>query len=289
MRVLRRSGFLVAAALFLLLSAPAAQADFLGLETGDVINTIGYTIPGLGGSFVDAADTLDVDGSLNDITTTSPEVLGQIGGGGLEVNLDLAGESLTFLGPSGPTLVYSYTATFNGRAGVDDIVLTSPTSGGLPEQDGRDLVIGEFNSDTVDVTLTFDTVGFFPLTLTFGGTFDIVGGDPTFLQAFGGLGMSGDLADIIGSSSATSPSITSLLADGHLFSDRTVDLSAAGCGGTTPGSACTGPVSGQTASFTFSGTGEVIPQDAAPFVPEPTTATLMTFGLIGWLAASRRR
>jgi hypothetical protein len=279
----RSFGLLVAAAFFLL--APAAQADFLGLQTGDVIDTIGYTIPAAGGSFVDAADTLDIDAFADDITTTFPEVLTEIGGGDIEVNLDLSGETLTFLGPAGPSFAYSYVATFTGRAGVDDITLRAPTGGPLPEQDGRDLITGEIIS--ASVTVTFDTLGFLgPPSLTIGGTFNVSGGDATFMSAFGGVG---DLADIVGISSSTVPTVATLLADGFLFSNRSTDLTGTGCGGQTPGTTCAGTVIDQTGSFTFSGNGEVSPQTPAPFVPEPTTFTLLSFGLIGWLSASRKR
>jgi len=282
----RRLGCVAAAAL-LLLGPTAAQADFLGLQTGDLIDTMGYTIDPGGGSFVDSADTLDVDAFADDITTTTPDVLTEIGGGTIEVNLDLLSETLTFLGTAGPSFVYSYTASFGGRAGVDDITLSAPTGGPLPEQDGRTLIIGEFLSDTVDVVVTFDTLSFLGLpTLTFGGTFDVVGGDATFQSAFGSTG---DLADIVGISSSSSPSLASLLSDGFLFSNRTTDLTGTGCGGQAPGTTCAGSVIDQTGSFTFSGNGEVSPQNASPFVPEPSTFTLIGFGLIGWMSFGRKR
>jgi hypothetical protein len=284
-RAARRSACAAAAAATLAL-APGANADFLGLETGDLIDTMGYTITPPGGSFVDSADTLDIDAFATDITTTSPEVLTEINGGDIEVNLDLSGETLTFLGTAGPSFVYSYVAQFTGRAGVDDIVLQSPTGGPNPEQDGRDLVIGEIIS-VATVSVAFDTLGLLgPPTLTIGGTFSVTGGDATFLQAFGNVG---SLADIVGISSSSTPSLAVLLADGFLFSSRTTDLTGTGCGGQAPNTTCNGTVINQNGSFTFGGNGEIQPQNAAPFVPEPTTFSLVAFGLIAGAAAGRRR
>lgn len=268
-----------------LVLAPAAQADFLGLQTGDVIDTMGYTIPAGGGVFDDAADSLVITAQADDITTTNPSVLTEINGGAINVDLTLAGETLTFIGTAGPAFVYSYTATFAGGAGPD-ITLNAPTVGGLPEQDGRLLVEGELVS-SVSVSFTFDTLGIFgPPSTTLGGTFSVTDGDATFLQAFG---MMGSLADIIGITTTTSPGIGSLVSDGFLFSDRSSDLTGTGCGGQVIGTECVAAVSGQTASHTFGGNGEVVPQNPAPFVPEPTTFSLMGLGLVGLIAAGRRR
>jgi hypothetical protein len=283
LRVGLGSAFAAAAVLVL---APVAQADFLGLQTGDVIDTIGYTITPPGGAFVDAADTLDIAAFATDITTTSPEVLTELNGGDIEVHLDLSSEALTFLGTAGPSFVYSYVATFTGRAAVDDIVLRSPTGGPDPEQDGRDLVIGEILS-VATVSVAFDTLGILgPPTLTIGGTFNVTSGDATFLSAFG---MVGSLADIVGISSSSVPSVATLLADGFLFSSRTTNLTGTGCGGQSPNTPCNGVVVNQNGSFTFGGNGEIQPQNAAPFVPEPSTFSLISFGLLGWAAVGRRR
>ena len=283
---IRRTELLAAAlASTALLLAPAAQADFLGLQTGDLIDTLGFTIPSGGGVYDDANDSLDITAQADDITTTTPEVLTEINGGLIDVDLDLDTETLTFLGTAGPAFVYSYTATFLGSAGTD-ITLSAPTGGPLPEQDGRLLVAGEFVG-ALSVSFTFDTLGFFGApTTTLGGTFNVTGGDSTFLQAFGGMG---NLADIVGIATTTQPDIALLIADGFLFSDRNSDLTGTGCGGQLPGTECLASVSGQTADHTFGGTGEVVPQQPAPFVPEPSTFTLVGLGLVGVLVSNRRR
>ena len=94
----------------LVLVASPAKATFLGLDAGDVLDTVGYTIPGAGGVFNDVSDELDVSAQADDITTTTAVVLTEIGGGAIDVNLDLISETLLFLGDGGTgglTFIYS--------------------------------------------------------------------------------------------------------------------------------------------------------------------------------------
>ncbi len=273
-----------------LLGAPA-QAVFLGLQPGDTIDSIGYTIDPGAGAFADAADTLDIDAQADNIDVGTG-VRTEISGGAIAVNLNLASESLLFLGDGGTgglTFIYEYTASFAGRAGVDDVALYAPTGGPAPEQDGRLLIRGEFVSDpTAEVSVFFDTAGLLgPPSLTITGTFDVqAGGDPIFESAFGSQG---DLADIIGISSSSSPSLVALLADGYLFSVRDTDLGASGCGSQAAGTPCVGNVVNQTGGFTFSGNGEIVPQNPSAFVPEPSTAALLALGLAGLARGGRAR
>ena len=266
-----------------LLVASPAQATFLGLENGDVVDTIGFTIGSGGGTFVDSTDAVDISGQGDDITTTAgspggPEVLTQLSGGAIDVNLDLGAESLKFLGGT----FFQYEAELVGRLLETDVQLNSPTGGPDPEQDGRVLVTGEFLSDNVTVTIIFDATFAFAPTFTFGGIFNVTGGDATFLQAFGQVG---DLADIIGASSSSIPALNVLLADGWLFSFRDTNLTV--CAGQAANTFCAdGNVTGLQ-DFNFSGTGELIPQNPSAF-PEPGVFALLGTGLLGLLAIGRR-
>ncbi len=269
-----------------LAAPPAGAVSFLGLEPGDVIDTVGFTIASGQADFDDVNDTFDIDATLDDITTTvgspgGPEVLQQIGGGLLRVRLDLVGESLTHFGFG----FFDYVATFQGRAGTDDVQLYSPVSGNLPEQDGRLLVPGEFLSSNLQIQVFFTPFLNLAPTFSIVGTFNVIaGGDATFKQAFG---LTGSLADILGAAGQSVPPTVNLVSDGWLFSVRDTNLLA--CAALANGSACGGTVLNDSGSFTVtSGTGEIVPQNPAPFVPEPGTGLLLGGGLLGLLAVARR-
>lgn len=259
-------------------AAPARAATFLGLETGDEIDTIGFTIGTGGAVWNDTTNEFDITASLDDITTTTAEVLLDIQGGDLDIRLDLDSESLLHVVGN----LLSYTATFSGRAGVADVNFFSPTGGPAPEQDGRLLITGEIlNLLTVQVSFdpTTNTVSQF----TASGVFGVgVAGDAVFRQAFGNIG---SLANVFATSQASTPSLPALLADGFLFSVR--DTNIAACLASAPFSACAASINGLQ-NFSASGNGEIVPQSAAAFVPEPGTFTLLGAGLVGLMAFARR-
>lgn len=286
LRKLRTLAATGAAGLAAFAASPAGAVSFLGLDPGDVIATIGFTIGNAQASFDDVNDTFDIDAEADDITTTAgspggPEVLQQIGGGLVRARFDLAAESLTYFGAG----FFDYQATFTGRAGTNDVEIYSPATGNLPEQDGRLLVPGEFLSDNFVVSIFFTPFANFLPTFSIFGTFNVVaGGDATFKQAFG---QTGGLADILGAAGESLPPTLALVSDGWLFSVRDTNILA--CATQANGSACAGSILNDGGSFTVvSGTGEIVPQNPSPFVPEPGTGLLLGGGLLGLLAVARR-
>lgn len=265
-------------------SSTTASATFLGLDTGDLIQSVGFSIPGGGVSFTDTAattgDVLTISAAADDVTTTTPVVLTEISGGVIDITLAVDSETLTSFGFG----FFQYDAVLSG-VGASPVNIYAPTGGPAAEQDGRLLASGDFStSPTSTLSVIFDVNGGAP-TFTVAGTFDVTGGDATFLQGFG---MVGDLADILAVSSSSAPDLATLLADGHLFSER--DDGAGGnlltaCAASIT---CSGAITG-TQSWSGSGSGEIRPQSAAPFVPEPGTGILMSLGLLGLGVRARSR
>lgn len=262
-----------------LLGAPA-QADFLGLTTGDVMDSVNFNIPVGGAAFTDSANTLDIDAVATDIELLPFAVLFDIAGGAVDIRLDVGSESLTHVFGT----FFSYTATLTGRAGVSDVSIFAPTGGPAPEQDGRLLVEGEISGPAPVLSVFFDSTFATLPTFTIAGTFAASGGDAQFLQAWGGEMALGSLANILANAASSIPTLDVLLADGHLFSVRDVNLATCAGGGD-----CVGTVLDQTGSWTASGGGSISPQSSAGFapIPEPGTFVLMGAGLVG-LAFTRR-
>jgi hypothetical protein len=278
------------------LVASPSSAGFLGMDSGDVIDSVGWTVASGGGVFTDnvgvGSDLYDVSGTATDITTTAGSpggatVLTEIGGGSVGLHLDLASESLIRV-TSNPFSLYSYSATLTGRAGVNDITLTAPTGAGEGEN-GQDLMIGEvMGSVTIGVGFFVNagTGALLPTGMSFTATgiFEVTGGDGTFLQVFGEYG---DLADLILTSTSTLPSILTLMSDGHLMSNRSQDFLDCTVGGGN----CSAAISDENADFTFSATGAIEPQASQAFnpIPEPASGLLVTFGLVALGVARRQR
>jgi hypothetical protein len=253
---MRLRALFAALAVGALLAAPAS-ATFLGLENGDVIETLGFNIAPGDGVFDEPSGSLTINAKAQDITTTvgspgGPEVLTEILGGDAIVDLVLDTESVV---PLGGTFFF-YSATFDGATG-NDVELFAPTGGPAPEQDGRLLIAGELTGQ-VTIETIIDTADPAATEFIFGGEFSVLAsGDATFKQAFG---TTGDLADILGTTTSTDPLIDVLLADLLLFNS----------------------------SFTFDGNGEVQPQNPSPFVPEPGAAVLVVAG-VGLALVGRAR
>lgn len=281
-----------------LVASQAQAVTFLGLDSDDghQIDNIGFLIQGDcgGGSdgcgvFVDSTDELDIaaEAANIDATPTTPpgpvEVLTEISGGIIDVNLDITSETVQHFGGG----FFEYQAIFSGRAGETDVSLFAPTGGPAPEQDGRLLISGEITTTAV-FSIFFSPAGGIT-SLSFNGDFTVTGGDATFQDVFGD---DGDLATIVGSVITSNPTTNALLADGYVFSDR--DDGSGGneltaCAAAFPGGGfCSGVVTGQTADFDFEGNGEIIPDFSPAFVPEPGTAMLVGIGLVG-LASRKNR
>ena len=290
MTLRKQSALAVAAALATLGATTPAHAVFLGLEPGDVIDRIGFSIgagASTGATFTDTAaatgDILTINALANDITTEGPpaEVLTEIDGGIVDITLSVVGESLAYFGGT----FFQYSATFNG-AGLNPVNIYAPTGGPAAEQDGRLLVSGDFSTaPNSTLQVFFDSSGAIAPTFTFTGTFDVTGGDATFLQAFGSVG---NLADVLAASSSSIPNLGVLLADGHLFSERDDGAGGSLLAACAAAITCSGAIVG-TQSWTATGTGEIRPQNPSPFVPEPGTFALVCVGLAGLGATGRRR
>ncbi len=280
---------------FVLCGGPARAVTYFGLEVGETIDTIGFSVASGGGAFADnfgvGSDVFDITATATEITTGGGAVHTEINGGAnattkgrVDLHLDLASETLFQFALN----TFAYTATFLGRAGVNDVEMYAPdvpaSLGGAPEQSGQLLVAGEV-SGSVSIQVVFDSGFGTTPSFTVNGTFSVlpVLGDQAFKDVFGDTG---DLADIISTSATTVPAITTLLADGHLFSVRNLDITADCPAAPSP---CTGTYANDNGDFTFSGTGNVSPQNASAFVPEPSTFFLLTGGLLGLAAMGRRR
>ncbi len=290
---------LVLSGIAAMLASPSFAATFLGLDTAtqDQIDRVGFEITAGNGTYTDSLDQLDFTANATNIdaaptappgpSTTRLEIGGAPGGGtpgSVIVHTDLASENLAFLFNAGPgDDFFQYDATLVGRAGVDDITLTSAIGGGAPEQDGRTLITGEIIG-TVAISITFSSLSGPFGTPAVTGSFSVNGGDDaTFESIFGGTG---DMADIFAALISSSPPTAALISDGFMFSTRDDGAGGSLLTACAAGITCTGAVTGQD-DFTFAGNGEITPNNAAPFVPEPGTGLLVSLGLVG-LAIRRR-
>jgi hypothetical protein len=106
-----------AAALYLGMATPA-QAAFLGLDIGDTIDTIGFTIGAGGAVYNDTTNELDITAFADDIQLDGGGSLTQIGGGVVTIQLEVVNETLTHIFGT----FFEYTATFAAQSGVTNPV-----------------------------------------------------------------------------------------------------------------------------------------------------------------------
>jgi hypothetical protein len=270
-------GAIGAFALLWIVAAPSAAgaASFLGLQPGDLIDSITYDSPLAGVVYTSSDGHLNVTGYATAINTVLGDVYGEIFGGQFVVDMDFLSESLV---PNGDG-TFTYTATLLGAAGLTDVELYAPdctlpgcsvgapndpeSDGYDPEQDGRLLITGDFTSpitlqSIIDPSLSAQT-------FSLSGFFAVTGGDAQFIQAYGPVG---SISFVGGGVDNFSPPLTG------------------------PGGNLDPPTDTEVfdQDFTAHVKGAVLPQESAPFepIPEPSTLALLSVGL-GWLARRVRR
>lgn len=237
------------AGLGITLVAVAAQAAPLGLSPGDLITSIEIDALKDGGN--------PGDGAFYDFST------GLFDGQGRINSLQAS--------PSGTLVQTNSTYTFSAAFLSQSLTLSAPfanteallVSPGLqPDfviQEGLSTVLfGNFIGDlVVSGEVNLNDPG--PQNLSAIGRIQFTGGATNLLAALGGVGGQANvlLSATVG---AFDPTLTTLAADGNVWnSDYSVSL-----------------------------TGQLIPLNPAPFVPEPSTALLFGAGILGLMAVSRR-
>ena len=255
MRNLSRKLALCAAVLLL---GASAQGTPLGLQIGDVVESIEWDAlqnisggpGGDGGSFTstgtNTGDTT-MDGRLTSVTVefASTSLVSDT-----NFVLEAALSAVSVLSLGGSTVLVS--KTFVGVAG-HDITVTDGTGTILTaELAPTGFVVGgiyDLSGTLIDATAVANAVDI-----------SVTGGDDMLVAALGGIG-SGASLELDGTIFDFVPSMGTILENGVIDED-----------------------------YTYSGTGTIQPTEAAPFVPEPGTLMLMGLGLLGLsFAGSQRR
>jgi len=239
-----------------LLLAGSAQATPLGLQNGDIVDSIewdslldGSDGPGGdGGSFTSTGDDTGdstMDGRITSVTIRGNPVANTLSDTNFMLKASMSG--LTII-PLGGTFI-AVSVDFDGVAG-DDITLSDGTGTILTaELDSGFTIGGVYDTEAMTNVATANAVNI-----------SVSGGDPTLVAALGDIGggatlnFDGTLFDFL-------PTLEDILYD-QIINE----------------------------SYVFSGSGNIQPTAPVPFVPEPGTLVLMGLGLLGLsLTGSRSR
>lgn len=246
----------VGIALLVIGLSTTATATPLGLQPGDEVQSIEWdasqSIPGDGATFDPAVGPngqIHADGRITAVTIQGPTTNPVVD---TDLRFDMGFISDQVFPGSGPNEI-GFLAFFGSAVNVTSDVAITDNSGVILTGDfaGTVTIGGVVNKLAGTINAP---------TLAVVGNINITGGNPNLVAALGGISamaelqLSGDLSDFM-------PGLNVTVADNTAFNDF----------------------------FTFTADGIIRPLDPSPFVPEPSTALLFGFGMLGMLAVSRRR